>query len=103
MRQLKDLGLIIAYELHGFRIKAESDLEGQCEQYCKLDNIVLSKNAKQPVNMKSVIDDRVLVIQHLGCPKYSGLTTSHLINGEDLFIRQKIIRLMEFEERTGSQ
>lgn len=43
-------------------IKAESDLEGQCEQYCKLDNIVLSKNAKQPVNMKNLIDDRVLVI-----------------------------------------
>ena len=43
-------------------IDAESDLKGQCEQYCKLDNIVLSKNAKQAVNMNSVVDDKVLII-----------------------------------------
>ena len=43
-------------------INAESDLEGQCEQYCQLDKIVLRKDAKQAVNMNNVIDDRVLVI-----------------------------------------
>ncbi len=37
-------------------------MEGQCEQYCKLDNIVLSKKAVKAVNMNTVIDDKVLVI-----------------------------------------
>ena len=47
-------------------IKAVGNLEGQCEQYCKLDNLVLSKRAKRSVNMKDVIDDRVLVIDTFG-------------------------------------
>ena len=43
-------------------IKAAGNLAGQCEQYCKLDNLILSKDAKREVNMKAVVDDRVLVI-----------------------------------------
>lgn len=44
----------------------EPNLEGQCEQYCKLDNIVLSKKAVKAVNMNTVIDDKVLVIDTFG-------------------------------------
>lgn len=43
-------------------IRLESNLQGQCTQYCKLDRLILSKKATQSANMKNVIDDKVLVI-----------------------------------------
>ena len=42
--------------------KAAGNLERQCEQYCKLDNLVLSKDAKRDTDMRRVVDDKVLVI-----------------------------------------
>lgn len=43
-------------------IKLESDLEGQCEQYCMLDKLVLQKKTSREAKINNVIPDRVLVI-----------------------------------------
>ena len=43
-------------------IKLENDLEGQCEQYCKLDKLILSKKQKRQARMQDLVDDRILII-----------------------------------------
>lgn len=43
-------------------IMLESNLEEQCEQYCKLDKLVLDKKNGRIAKTKDVVDDRVLII-----------------------------------------
>lgn len=43
-------------------IALESDLEGQCEQYCNLDQLILDKKNKRNARIENVISDRILVI-----------------------------------------
>lgn len=43
-------------------IRLESNLEGQCEQYCMLDKLVLDKKTGREARIKDVISDRVLII-----------------------------------------
>lgn len=43
-------------------IELENDLKGQCEQYCRLDKLVLDKNTMRIARMENVINDQVLVI-----------------------------------------
>lgn len=43
-------------------IKLESNLEGQCEQYCTLDKLILNAKADHQAKMEKVVNDRVLII-----------------------------------------
>lgn len=43
-------------------IKLESNLEGQCEQYCTLDKLILNAKAGRQAKMEKVVNDRVLII-----------------------------------------
>ena len=42
-------------------VELESNLEGQCEQYCKLDKLILDKKGRL-ARMQELIDDKILVI-----------------------------------------
>ena len=43
-------------------IALEADLEGQCEQYCNLERLILDKKNKRNARIENVVNDRVLVI-----------------------------------------
>lgn len=61
--RIKDKFLPVEIKLN---IEAESDLKGQCEQYCKLDRLTLEPKSSKEADMGSVIGDKVLVIDTYG-------------------------------------
>lgn len=43
-------------------MKYDGNLEGQCEQYCTLDKLVLDKKTSRTAKMEDVIRNKVLII-----------------------------------------
>lgn len=55
-------------------IRLESNLEGQCEQYCGLDRLVLDKHSGREAALNRVINDKVLVIDTYAVYMFSVVT-----------------------------
>ena len=83
-------------------IKLESNLEGQCEQYCSLNRLELDKKSGREANMKYVIGDKVLVIDTYAVYMYflQRKKVEFIYDLSDLKTRQDIEALREIIKDT---
>ena len=75
----------------------ESNLEGQCRQYCKLDRLVLDKKKGREARLSDVIDNKVLIVDTYGIYiyEYSSNTIKTLYDLDDLRTKDELPQLRD--------